>query len=71
MAANETGVATAEVARSWARDGRSAPATPSAAAVVCAIPECAGMAFVELKTSVGPTVLCFAHFELVKADVGA
>ena len=71
MNAYEIAVATSKVAKSWASDGKSAPATPSTTAVVCAIPECAGMSFVELRTSLGPTALCFAHFESVKADLGA
>jgi hypothetical protein len=35
------------------------------------MPACAGMPFVELKTSLGPTSLCFTHFESVKATSAA
>jgi len=71
MNRSEAAVASNRIARSWTSDGRSAPATPSSAAVTCAIPGCSGMAFVELRTSLGRTALCFAHFESVKADPGA
>ena len=71
MTSYEVAVANNKVAKAWQADGRSAPMAPSSTAVTCAIPGCAGMAFVELRTSLGPTSLCFAHFESVKADLGA
>jgi len=71
MTAYEMAIANSKVAKAWQSDGRSAPSAPSSTFIECALPGCTGMPFVQLRTSLGPTALCFAHFESVKADLGA
>jgi hypothetical protein len=72
MTAAELATAVNSVARAWQTAGRAAPVASSpGTSARCEMPECAGMAFVVLKTSSGPASLCLTHFESVKADPGA
>ena len=56
------------LAESWKNRGMPKPAaTMQSGRVVCDVPGCNSLAFVDLKREMGRTRLCLKHFEAVQA----
>lgn len=56
-------------ALAWRSSGMHTPTAASAHLPWCSIPECSGMAYVQVKTVSGNKSLCFQHFGSVKNDL--
>jgi hypothetical protein len=55
------------LAKSWREAGRQLPVAASRRrSVICDLPGCSGMSFVEIRTQSGRRGICFKHYEELK-----